>query len=74
MAKVTVEEFATDLKLGVDKLIEQLSAAGVTKALKPETALTEADKRKLLDYLKQSSGGDKPRTKIMLTRRQTSEI
>ncbi len=74
MAKVTVEEFATDLKLGVDKLIEQLSAAGVTKALKPETALTEADKRKLLDYLKQSSGGDKPRTKITLTRRQTSEI
>ncbi len=74
MAKVTVEEFATDLKLGVDKLIEQLSAAGVTKALNPETALTEADKRKLLDYLKQSSGGDKPRTKITLTRRQTSEI
>jgi translation initiation factor IF-2 len=74
MAKVTVEEFATDLKLGVVKLIEQLSAAGVTKALSPETALTEADKRKLLDYLKQSSGGDKPRTKITLTRRQTSEI
>jgi len=74
MAKVTVEEFATDLKLGVDKLIEQLSAAGVTKALNPETALTEADKRKLLDYLKQSTGGDKPRTKITLTRRQTSEI
>jgi len=74
MAKVTVEEFATDLKLGVDKLIEQLSAAGVTKALKPETALTEADKRKLLDYLKQSSGSDRPRAKITLTRRQTSEI
>ncbi len=74
MAKVTVEEFATDLKLEVDKLIKQLSAAGVTKALNPETALTEADKRKLLDYLKQSSGGDKPRTKITLTRRQTSEI
>jgi len=52
MAKVTVEEFATDLKLGVDKLIQQLSAAGVTKALKPETALTEADKR---DFKEQSA-------------------
>ena len=52
MAKVNVAQFATELKLSADKLVEQLKAAGVKKALTEKTSLTEADKTKLLEYLR----------------------
>ena len=74
MAKVNVAEFATELKLPVEKLVEQLKAAGVKKALSEETALTEGDKTKLLEYLRKSHGATEGKKKITLTRRQTSEI
>ena len=73
MAKVTVKDFSEELKLPVDRLIAQLQSAGVKKSLDVETQLTEADKQKLLDYLR-SDGAAKPRAKITLTRRQTTEI
>jgi len=73
MAKLTVKDFSEELKLPVDRLIAQLQSAGVKKSLDVETQLTEADKQKLLDYLR-SDGAAKPRAKITLTRRQTSEI
>jgi translation initiation factor IF-2 len=74
MAKVNVAQFATELKLPVEKLLEQLKAAGVKKALSEETALTEGDKTKLLDYLRKSHGAGEGKKRITLTRRQTSEI
>ena len=74
MAKVNVAEFATELKLPVEKLVEQLKAAGVKKALSEETALTEGDKTKLLEYLRKAHGATEEKKKITLTRRQTSEI
>ena len=66
MAKVTVKDFSEELKLPVDRLIAQLQSAGVKKSLDVETQLTEADKQKLLDYLR-SDGAAKPRAKITLT-------
>lgn len=74
MAKVNVAEFATELKLSADKLVEQLKAAGVKKALTEETALTEGDKTKLLEYLRKAHGATDGKSRITLTRRQTSEI
>jgi len=74
MAKVNVAEFATELKLSADKLVEQLKAAGVKKALTEETSLTEGDKTKLLEYLRKAHGAQDGKSKITLTRRQTSEI
>src|SRR5690606_37593365 len=55
-------------------LVEQLQAAGVKKDLGEDTVLTEADKARLLDYLRQAHGAKEPKTRITLTRRQTSEI
>ena len=74
MAKVNVKEFAAELKLPVGRLLEQLVAAGVKKDLTEKTSLTEADKTKLLDFLKQSHGDGKSKSKITLKRRQTTEI
>ena len=74
MAKVNVKEFAAELKLPVGRLLEQLASAGVKKDLTEETSLTEADKTKLLDFLKQSHGDGKSKSKITLKRRQTTEI
>ena len=74
MAKVNVKDFATELKLPVGRLLEQLSAAGIKKELTEETDLTEADKRQLLDFLKQAHGDGRSKGKVTLKRRQTSEI
>ncbi|HEY5367322.1 MAG TPA: translation initiation factor IF-2 [Casimicrobiaceae bacterium] len=74
MAQITIEQFATELKMPAGALIEQLAAAGVdTKRTGDE--LTEQDKTRLLDYLrKQHGGGTEPKKRITLTRRQTTEI
>ena len=72
---MNVTQFAQELKLSPDLLLEQLKAAGVAKAHADDT-VTEADKGLLLDYLRRMHGGaDAPgKTKITLTRRQTTEI
>jgi translation initiation factor IF-2 len=74
MAQINVTQFATQLGLPPELLIEQLHAAGVKKALTEQTPLTEKDKTQLLDYLRQSHGAKEAKQKITLTRRQTSEI
>ncbi|MET0520096.1 MAG: translation initiation factor IF-2, partial [Burkholderiaceae bacterium] len=75
MAVTTVAQFATELNRPASTLLEQLQAAGVKKA-SSEDALNEADKERLLDYLRTahgtSAGAD--RKKITLTRKSTSEI
>ncbi|MCC6531289.1 MAG: translation initiation factor IF-2 [Burkholderiales bacterium] len=74
MAQMSVVQFATELGLPPALLVEQLQAAGVKKTLGEETVLTENDKAQLLEYLRQSHGAREPKTRITLTRRQTTEI
>lgn len=73
MAQMSVEQFANELGLLPAVLLEQLKAAGVKKTL-AEDSLTEQDKAQLLDYLRKTHGATETRSKITLTRRQTSEI
>lgn len=72
MTQMTVEQFAHDLGMLPNLLLEQLQAAGVAKRSTTDF-VTEQDKTQLLDYLRKSHGG-KSRTKITLARRQTTEI
>jgi len=72
MSATTVSQFAVELKMPVSALLEQLSKAGVGKD-GANDALTDQDKAKLLDYLRRAHG-DESKTKITLTRKQTSEI
>ena len=74
MAQLNVTQFATELGVPPTQLIEQLKAAGVSKTFAAETALTEIDKTRLLDYLRQSHGQGEAKKKITLTRRSTTEI
>src|SRR6478736_4916548 len=74
MAQINVTQFAKELGLPPALLIEQLQAAGVTRALTADTSLTERDKTQLLEYLRQSHGAKESKQKITLTRRQTTEI
>lgn len=71
---MNLTQFAKELGLPPTLLIEQLQAAGVTRALTADTSLTEKDKTQLLDYLRQSHGAKEAKQKITLTRRQTTEI
>ena len=74
MAVTTVAQFAAELNRPAAALLEQLQSAGVRKASTDE-ALTDADKERLLSFLRSShgtTGGE--RKKITLTRKSTSEI
>ena len=72
MSSITVTQFADELKMPADVLLEQLRAAGVTVA-STNDAVSDADKAQLLESLRRSHGA-KDGKKITLTRRQTSEI
>ncbi len=72
MSVTTVSQFAVELKMPVAALLEQLGKAGVGKQGNND-ALTDQDKARLLDYLRRAHG-DESKTKITLTRKQTSEI
>ncbi len=73
MGKLNVAQFATDLGLPVALLLEQLHAAGVSKAEESDS-ISEKDKAQLLEHLRQAHGGNIPAKKITLARRETSEI
>ena len=74
MAQINVTQFAKELGLPIELLIERLQTAGVKKKLADDTVLTEKDKTQLLDYLRQSHGAREAKNKITLTRKQTTEI
>ncbi len=74
MAQINVTQFAKELGLPVELLLEQLQTAGVKKKLADDTVLTEKDKTQLLDYLRQAHGAREAKNKITLTRKQTTEI
>ncbi|MFN6997438.1 MAG: translation initiation factor IF-2 associated domain-containing protein, partial [Aquincola tertiaricarbonis] len=74
MAVTTVAQFAAELNRPAATLLEQLQSAGVRK-VSTDDQLTDADKERLLGFLRTShgnTGGD--RKKITLTRKSTSEI
>ena len=73
MAQTSVAQFADSLKMPATALLEQLQKAGVSKN-KAEDLLTEQDKTRLLDFLRRSHGAVEAKTKITLTRKETTEI
>jgi len=74
MAVTTVAQFAAELNRPAAALLEQLQSAGVSKR-STDDALTEADKERLLDYLRTAHGtGSGERKKITLTKKSTTEI
>src|SRR5260221_14429253 len=73
MAQTTVAQFAKELKLTDEVLLEQLKAAGVSKKAAGDK-LAEEDKARLLTYLQEAHGHKEEKKKITLTRKQTSEI
>ncbi|RQW28987.1 translation initiation factor IF-2 [Rhodobacteraceae bacterium CH30] len=72
MALTNVKEFAAELKLTPERLLEQLRASGVAKQAVSDT-LTEQDKSRLLAHLKQAHGAADDKN-VTLARKQTSEI
>src|SRR3990172_13445634 len=73
MAHTSVAQFAGELKVPPSVLLEQLRAAGVNKQV-ADDFLSDQDKTKLLEYLRRAHGTVEPKTKITLTRKQSSEI
>ena len=70
---MNVEQFAQELKLPTELLLEQLRAAGVEKSAAADS-VTEQDKASLLDYLSKKHGAREQKSKITLTRKETTEI
>ena len=73
MAQLTVEQFAVELKMPPEALLEQLKAAGVAAKDEGER-LSEQDKAQLLDYLRRQHGAAETKKKITIVRKQTTEI
>jgi translation initiation factor IF-2 len=73
MGQSSVAQFASELGLQAELLLEQLKAAGVDKA-NTDDKLTEQDKTALLEYLRKGHGAEAPKNKITLTRKQVTEI
>ncbi|AXK40427.1 translation initiation factor IF-2 [Crenobacter cavernae] len=72
MVLTNVKQFASELGMSPERLLEQLRDAGVAKRALDD-ALSEQDKSQLLGYLKRSHGAA-DQSAITLTRKQTSEI
>ena len=72
MANNTVREFALELKVSASTLLSQLQQAGVAVSNEGDE-ISDADKAKLLESLRQARVQDKPR-KITVTRRETTTI
>ncbi|WP_445294228.1 translation initiation factor IF-2 [Chitinimonas sp. PSY-7] len=70
---MNVSQFAADLKMPPQHLLDQLHAAGVQKA-GVHDPLTEQDKTKLLVYLRSVHGQAMDKPKVTLARKQTTEI
>jgi translation initiation factor IF-2 len=71
MGKMNVAQFAGELGLPVELLLEQLQAAGVAKKQESDP-VSEQDKSQLLEHLRSAHGSSK--NKITLVRRETSAI
>ena len=78
MTQVTVKQFATDVGIPVDRLLEQFTEAGIA-VVGVDATITEKQKLDLLAHLRKShgsrlvQGAAEPR-KITLKRKTHSEI
>ncbi len=78
MNEVTIRQFATDVGIPVDRLLSQLSDAGVDKS-DPDASISEEEKVSLLNYLRDSHGKSgelstgEPK-KITLKRKTVSQL
>ncbi|VAW47037.1 Translation initiation factor 2 [hydrothermal vent metagenome] len=75
MSEISVKEFSKTLNLSAEKLLSQLEASGV-KGKKSGDVISDAEKVKLLSYLKGLHGdhsGDAPK-KVTLRRKQTLNL
>ena len=75
MSDMTVKDFAAKVGRDVPRLLEQMKEAGLEHKAESD-AVSEEDKRKLLDYLTKSHGGSGAgaRNRITLTRKTRSRI
>ncbi|MCE8017486.1 translation initiation factor IF-2 [Halomonas sp. MCCC 1A17488] len=75
MSEMTVKDFAAKVGRDVPRLLEQMKEAGLEHKSESD-AVSEEDKRKLLDYLTKSHGGSGAgaRNRITLTRKTRSRI
>ncbi len=74
MAVTTVAQFAAELSKPASTLLEQLQAAGVKKS-SVDDSLSESDKERLLDHLRNAHGtAGTERKKITLVKKSTTEI
>ncbi|MFG6138802.1 translation initiation factor IF-2 [Halomonas sp. B23F22_10] len=77
MSEMTVKDFAAKVGREVPRLLEQMKEAGLEHKSEGD-AVSEEDKRKLLDYLTKSHGGSAeqaaPKNRITLTRKTRSRI
>ena len=79
MAEVSVREFSETVGTPIDRLLVQLSEAGLPHAAEADL-LSDGDKERLLSYLRrvhgkeEESAGRSPRKKITVKRRQVSEL
>ncbi|QOR40479.1 translation initiation factor IF-2 [Billgrantia diversa] len=77
MSEMTVKDFAAKVGRDVPRLLEQMKEAGLEHQSESD-AVSEEDKRKLLDYLTKSHGGSSTgagaRNRITLTRKTRSRI
>ena len=78
MSEVTVSQLATDVGIPVDRLLKQLSDAGVSKQ-GAEDIITEQEKMDLLNHLRRSHGkreaaGGSGVRKVALKRKTTTEL
>src|SRR5574343_988346 len=74
MENNTVLEFASELKMPAEVLLEQLNKAGLKKSATSDT-LTAADKNSLLEFLRASHGeAQAASNRITLTRKSTSAL
>ncbi len=77
MSEMTVKDFAAKVGRDVPRLLEQMKEAGLGHKTEGD-AVSEEDKRQLLDFLTKSHGGDTsataPKNRITLTRKTRSRI
>ncbi len=72
MSELNVNQFAVELKMPSQELLEQFRAAGVNKSSEVDV-VTATDKACLLDHLKKKHGSDGDK-KITVNRKQNTEI
>jgi len=79
MAEVTVKQFAEVVSTSVERLLEQLTEAGVPKS-DADATISDSEKMELLNFLRHKHGADdaasplKEPKKITLKRKTTSEL